>query len=166
VVSADASGALSVFAADLDADGDVDVISASQNNQKVVWHVNDANYPDTDHDGMRDELDCAPANGTAFLIPREVSSVRFRSNSTLEWNSAVTGSGVGALYDVLRGTLSQLPPGSGPGEACLDATTRTLTDGAVPAPGTGFYYLVRASNACGEGSLGTGGWTGGCLAGP
>ena len=59
------------------------------------------------------------------------------------------GSGSGARYDVVRGTLSQ--PGTA--ETCLvnDATARTLTDGAIPGAGTGFYYLVRASNPCGAG---------------
>jgi hypothetical protein len=163
VVSSSADGARSVFAADLDRDGDIDVISASQNDQKVVWHVNDTDYADVDHDGMRDELDCAPTDGTAFVVPREVSSVRFRSNSLLEWNGAVARSGSGARYDVIRGTLSA---GSGSAETCLvsDATARNLTDGEVPASGTGFYYLIRASNACGAGTLGAGRSGGNCPA--
>jgi VCBS repeat protein len=154
-ISTNADGARSVFAADIDRDGDMDVLSASQNDAQVVWHENDTNYLDTDHDGMRDELDCAASDGTAFRVPLEVTSVRFRSNSTLEWNSATAGSGSGGRYDVIRGTLA---PGSGSAETCLanDATTRTLTDGDVPAPGMGFYYLIRASNACGVGTLGPG----------
>ena len=151
-------GARSVFAADLEEDGDMDVVSASQWDARVVWHVNEANYLDADHDGMRDELDCAPGDGTAFAVPREVSGARFRSGTLLEWNSAVAGSGSGARHDVMRGTLSQLPPGPGSSETCLanDAPARTLTDAASPALGTGFYYLVRTSNACGIGSLGAG----------
>src|SRR5262245_21226126 len=50
-IATDASGARSVFAADLEKDGDMDVISASQNNAQVVWHVNEANYADLDLDG-------------------------------------------------------------------------------------------------------------------
>ena len=157
-ISTTADGARSVFAADLDEDGDIDVLSASQNNAQVVWHVNDANYADVDLDGMRDELDCAPANGTAFIIPREVSGVRFRSGTLLDWNSSAVGSGSGALYDVVQGTLPHLSTGSGSGEICLanHASERTLTDGMVPAPGTGFYYVIRASNACGTGTFGAG----------
>jgi hypothetical protein len=155
-VSTSADGARSVFAADVDRDGDMDVISASQNNAEVVLHVNDANYPDTDRDGIRDDVDCAPTNATAFVVPREVSGVRFRSRDLFEWNSAVAGSGDGALYDVVRGTLSQLPPGTG--LTCLknDATARSLSDGAIPPTGTGFYYLIRTSNVCGTGTFGTG----------
>jgi hypothetical protein len=157
-ISTTAFGARSVFAADLEEDGDVDVVSASQWNGTVAWHVNDADYADADHDGMRDELDCASGDGTAFVVPREVSGARFRSATLLEWNSAVAGSGTGARYDVVRGMLSQLPPGAGSGETCLanDASARSLPDAVVPAPGTGFYYLVRASNACGIGSFGAG----------
>ena len=107
---------------------------------------------------MRDELDCAPGDGTAFVVPREVRGARFRSGTLLEWNSAVAGSGSGARYDVMRGMLSQLPPGSGSAETCLanDAAERMLTDGAIPELGTGFYYLVRASNPCGVASFGAG----------
>jgi FG-GAP-like repeat len=157
VVSADAQGARSVFAADLEGDGDVDVISASQNDAKVVWHVNDANYPDADRDGMRDELDCAPSDGTAFRVPREVGGVRFRSGTLLDWNGAAVGSGSGARYDVVRGTLPASPPGSG-AQTCLanEIPARSSTDAATPAPGTGFTYLVRASNACGTGTFGAG----------
>jgi len=157
-ISTAAFGARSVFAADLERDGDIDVVSASQWDARIVWHVNESNYPDADHDGVRDEVDCAPADGTAFVVPREVNGARFRSGTLLEWNSAVVGSGSGARYDVTRGVLSQLPPGLGSAETCLanDATARTLTDGAIPTLGTGFYYLVRASNPCGVGSFGAG----------
>ena len=154
-ISTTAMGARSVFAADLEEDGDIDVVSASQWDAKIVWHVNESNYADADHDGMRDELDCAPGDVTAFTVPREVSGARFRSGTLLEWNSAVAGSGSGARYDVVRGVLSQLSSGLG-SAACLanDAAARTLSDGATPEPGTGFYYLVRASNPCGVGSFG------------
>jgi hypothetical protein len=157
-VATDAMGARSVFAADLEEDGDMDILSATQNDAKVVWHVNESNYADVDFDGMRDELDCAPANTTAFLVPREVSGVRFRSGTQLEWNSSVVGSGSGAFYDVVQGTLPHLSTGSGTGEICLanDAAGRTLADSMVPAPGTGFFYLVRASNVCGVGTFGAG----------
>jgi len=157
-IATDAMGARSVFAADVEGDGDMDVLSASQNDAKVVWHVNEADYADVDHDGMRDELDCAPGDGTAFVVPREVNGVRFRSGTQLEWNSAAVGSGSGARYDVVRGTLPHLSAGSGSAEICLasDTSAPSLTEGMVPAPGTGFYYVVRASNGCGTGTFGAG----------
>ena len=155
-VSTAAPGARSVFAADLDKDGDMDVISATQNDQKVIWHVNDANYADGDGDGRRNDLDCVPSNGAAFAIPQEVRSVRFRTKTLFEWNSAALSAGPGTTYDVMRGLLSQLPPGTGAGETCLvnNGSPTTFTDAVTPPAGSGFYYLVRASNACGVGGYG------------
>jgi hypothetical protein len=40
VISTDAAGARSVFAADLDGDGDTDVVSASQDDDKIAWYEN------------------------------------------------------------------------------------------------------------------------------
>lgn len=43
----------------------------------------------------------------------------------------------------IRGTIDQLPVGSGLAETCLVSTVGTSTnDGDVPA-GTGYWYLVR-----------------------
>merc|ERR1711916_349147 len=40
VVSTSADGATSVFAADIDGDGDMDLASASQNDDKIAWYEN------------------------------------------------------------------------------------------------------------------------------
>jgi len=42
VISDQVSGANAVFAADIDGDGDVDVLSASNNDDKIIWHENTA----------------------------------------------------------------------------------------------------------------------------
>ena len=59
-------------------------------------------------------------------------------------------------YDVVRGSLSALPFGPGGGdEVCFDDLSGpTLADATLPAPGTGFWYLSRGENACGNGSYG------------
>jgi len=41
IISNEADGAASIYTADLDGDGDVDVISASQNDNKIAWYKND-----------------------------------------------------------------------------------------------------------------------------
>ena len=43
VISTSADAAVSAYAADVDGDGDMDVLSASQNNGKIAWYENDGN---------------------------------------------------------------------------------------------------------------------------
>lgn len=60
------------------------------------------------------------------------------------------------VHDVLRGSLEELPVGLGSVEACLadGSGDATLPEASVPDVGTGFYYLVRGTSACGVGSYG------------
>lgn len=44
-IASDADGARSVYAADLDGDGDIDVLSASRDDDKIAWYENDGNSP-------------------------------------------------------------------------------------------------------------------------
>ena len=55
----------------------------------------------------------------------------------------------GTVYDVARGTLG-VPPGS-PLDTCLVRGTQNLSVSVYeqPAPGSGFWFLVRPRNACG-----------------
>jgi hypothetical protein len=72
--------------------------------------------------------------------------------TTYTW-SAVAGA---TTYDVVRGAIDALPVGpSGGDEVCLDDLPEpSLVDPAVPAAGTGFWYLSRGENACASGSFG------------
>ncbi len=47
VISTTASGAFSVFATDVDGDGDIDVLSASELDDKIAWYENDGGLPPT-----------------------------------------------------------------------------------------------------------------------
>jgi len=111
---------------------------------------------DSDGDGMRDDLDCAPADLLAFAIPGEVRDLRYDSPTLLAWTTESGRSGMGTTYDIVRGPLTGLPIRPGSGESCPDngRFLTTFTDTLQPAPGTGFYFLVRAANNCGNGSYG------------
>ncbi len=47
VISTTAADALSVFATDVDGDGDIDVLSASESDDKIAWYENDGGSPPT-----------------------------------------------------------------------------------------------------------------------
>ena len=115
-------------------------------------------FVDTDADGACDANDCAPANAAAFALPSEVVNLLLSPDrTTLTWTSAAPTAGSGTVHDVPRGLLSQLPVGGKPGEACLASgiAAATASDTATPAPGQGFWYLVRGRNACAAGTYGT-----------
>jgi hypothetical protein len=112
---------------------------------------------DLDGDGVRNMDDCAPSDPTAWSVPAEVAGVAFASDAqTVLWASLAAQAGPSTIYDALRGLIAELPVG-GASETCLaSGTTATqATDASTPAPGAGFYYLVRGRNVCGVGHYGT-----------
>jgi hypothetical protein len=75
-------------------------------------------------------------------------------DTTLSWN----GLDAADLYDIEGSTLSELSVHGTATAACTTASvagTSYLSSQAEPEPGDGYYYLVRADNACGTGSYGT-----------
>ena len=82
-----------------------------------------------------------------------VSASKSGATASFTW-SAPAGA---ATYDVLRGRVGDRPVGSNPGtETCFGDLAGTLTDDAtVLGAGEGYWYLVRAENACGKGSYGS-----------
>jgi hypothetical protein len=76
-------------------------------------------------------------------------SLRLPDRNTLVW----TASAVASSYRLYRGTVTT--PWAFD-HACFASSlvTAMATDATLPAVGQGFYYLVSAVNACGEGSLG------------
>ena len=91
--------------------------------------------------------------GSLIAVPAELqnTSVSF-DKTTYSW-SAVKPSSV---YDVVRGSIGALPVGPGGGdEVCFGNLSQPeLIDLSVPAPGTGYWYLARGTNACGAGTYG------------
>ena len=65
--------------------------------------------PDGDSDGIADVCDCAPGAGSSFEKPPEVANDLFAADRrTYSWDSLAPLSGVGTLYDVVRGLVSDL----------------------------------------------------------
>jgi len=95
--------------------------------------------------------------GSCSSAPAEIHSVRIDSDlQTVRWAAASYSGGSVPVYDVLRsGTASDF----GIGTTCLesdDGADTLALDVQQPAAGQLFFYLVRAENECGAGSLGGG----------
>jgi hypothetical protein len=113
--------------------------------------------PDGDADGIADACDCAPADSGAYDAPGEVPRLEVTDAATILWDSLSHEAGDGTVYDLARGTLLDLhASGAIGGAACLPAgtTATTFSETLSPAPGDGFYYVVRGRNACGAGGWG------------
>jgi hypothetical protein len=90
--------------------------------------------------------------------PSEAQSLTLSSTKErLNWEAPADRGGLttAVLYDTIR---SSTPSDFLSAAICVDTNDAavTATDTAVPAPGSGFYYRVRAENACGQGSPGAG----------
>lgn len=80
--------------------------------------------------------------------PGEVPGVTVDPDQrTVEW----TPYGSSVVYDVARGDMGGLRAGGGASCIASRLTSPFVTDPALPGVGRAFYYLVRASNACGSG---------------
>jgi hypothetical protein len=115
---------------------------------------------DLDGDEVDNSVDCAPEDPTAWAVPAQVAGARFGADhATLSWTSLAAQAGPAVVYDVLRGALAQLPGGVGSGaaETCLATGTPTaqITDSSIPVPAAAYYYLVRGSHVCGDGTWGS-----------
>ncbi|HEV8700047.1 MAG TPA: putative metal-binding motif-containing protein [Candidatus Polarisedimenticolia bacterium] len=97
---------------------------------------------DNDCDGIVDGPQAAPGEVTGLSLGSD--------KATVAWDAGA------AAYDVVHGALNELPVGGGASESCLASGTAATTavDNSTPSMGRGFWYLVRATNACGVGSYG------------
>jgi glucose/arabinose dehydrogenase len=115
---------------------------------------------DPDGDGVANSCDCANSDGSAWSATVEVPRVRLFGHvtTTLGWDAQRAATGAGVRYAVVSGSLSALrSSGTFAGACTLGsslAPSRVMDARAVPAPGQGYFYLVRAGNACGAGTFG------------
>ena len=124
-------------------------------------NISNASQSNVDGDAAGDACDCAPSDPSAWGAAQIVSGLALSGATTtsLSWNDQSSAIGPGVRYDVATGDLLQLhATGSyAPATCVVDQTaTPSATDGRTPGSGQGFYYLVRARNACGLGSFGAG----------
>ena len=70
VISTTADGAFSVFATDVDGDGDTDVLSASQEDDKIAWYESDGGSPPT----FTERVISTSANGARSVFATDVDS--------------------------------------------------------------------------------------------
>lgn len=99
--------------------------------------------------------DCDDANTRAWRRPSVVEGVRFADSVTLGWSEIrETGSGEWG-FDTLRSTAASDFTAMATCIESNDARDRVAYDLESPAPGSAFFYLVRARNAC-PGDLGQG----------
>jgi hypothetical protein len=117
--------------------------------------VSNPDQIDDDFDGHGNICDCAPDDGGSFAPVTEIATLTMETDKqTVSWPSQTQATGSGTQHQLLRGALSALPVGSA-GETCVSSSpTASFTDVSVPSPGGGYWYVVRAKNACATSTYG------------
>jgi len=121
--------------------------------------VNAFDPGDFDRDFAPAASDCNDSDPGAKAIPAAVAALRLSGGGTvLSWTSQSASAGSGTVYDVVTGAVSELrADGSFARAVCLASGvvgTGYLETRTSPGPDEGIYYLVRAANGCGLGTLG------------
>jgi hypothetical protein len=106
--------------------------------------------PDSDQDGVPNDLDCAPTDPDNWSMPgpaRELTITKALL-SNLSWLQPSEPGGSVVTYDVLR----SLSASDFTSATCItyDTGLTVMTDPTDPSPGDAYHYLVRVRNGCGE----------------
>jgi glucose/arabinose dehydrogenase len=115
---------------------------------------------DPDGDGVANSCDCANSDVSAWAATVEIPRLRLFGHVTtsLGWDAQRAATGAGVRYSVVTGSLTALrSSGTFAGACTLGSAlvpSRQLDARSVPPPGQGYFYLVRAGNACGAGTFG------------
>ena len=103
-------------------------------------------------------LDCNDADPFAWSASGEVTTLNIDADrATFRWSPPDAPGSVSVHYDLLRSANPANFVADGVSSCALVGVDAPVAaDATVPAPGQAFFYLARAVNACGEGSLGAG----------
>ena len=114
---------------------------------------------DGDSDGVLDSGDCDNTNDQVWSLPGEVTdliltpSSRSPDETVIEWTPPADLGGVQVEYELLRTEAVAAFDSSGEITCVLEGSQSTTTQDS-DVPGSVFYYLARAVNACGNGVSG------------
>ena len=116
---------------------------------------------DRDLDTFLNADDCGPADPTAWEAAGPVTNLAAAGGAPtrLAWDAQAAGIGPGVRYDVAGGTLSVLRASGLSSTACLAGDLQPAAYDDLrgdPAPGDGYFYLVRGENSCASGGFGPG----------
>ena len=102
---------------------------------------------DGDADGAVNGADCAPADETLFAQPSSITDLTVET-ATLSWSPPAEPGADSLAYDLLRFEAADAAASAG----CLESGDfdTSAVDSDLPAPGSLYYYLVRAVNDCGQ----------------
>ncbi len=110
---------------------------------------------DDDGDGrFGPEFDCNDASNSVWAIPGEARTLTFTTKTALNWSAPLSPGGTAPLYDTLRSSSAS---DFGASSTCLESngTDSTTAEPSKPLAANAYFYLVRAKNSCGTGTLGT-----------
>jgi hypothetical protein len=115
---------------------------------------------DDDDDGFDDAGDCAPLDGESWELPGEATDLFLThaggvaGTTTLTWTAPGNAGGSSVVYSTLA---SSKPDDFVNGMSCVesgDGSDTAATDTSQQQAGKLRFFLVRAENGCGAGSLG------------
>ncbi|HYV85286.1 MAG TPA: MopE-related protein [Patescibacteria group bacterium] len=110
--------------------------------------------PDSDGDGVPNNLDCAPTVSFVQTPPGELGP-SIRGAGTASTNFSWLRMPQVNAYNVYRGTVTGGTAFSY-NQTCFETASpdRASPDPGMPAVGTAYFYFVSGVNSCGEGPLG------------
>ena len=136
-IATSANGAYSVFAADMDGDGDIDIISASFNDNTIAWYVNDGNVipnftavdiatsadgatsvfaADMDGDGDMDIVSASYADDTIAWYEND-------GNTNPTWTAADIATSADSAYSVFAADMD--------GDGDMDIVSASYSDDTI-----------------------------------